>query len=600
MLASKTAQRVGGGVHVSQKKLDQRGGALKRHAVRMPRGRDVTLRTVRTRAFDNGSKEGRVEESANDRGSASSDEEAALAIDKLVEKPGLAKAAQSQLLKLQSLLIKGNIPIAVPQLSDLKELLGGALFLPLFQWMEQYGDVYILPTGPVSSFLVISEPQAAKHVLKDYNTYRKGLVNEIAEFLFGDGFATAEGELWKVRRRAVGPSLHKGFLETMTGRVFGKSALELNRKLEVFAETGKSFDMESNFSQLTLDIIGLAVFNYDFASLNKDSPVIQAVYTALKETEQRATDLLPIWKLPDPLRLLFPRQKRADEAVQVIRATTEELIEKCKAIVAEEVDINGTCDFGEDYCDEEDPSVLRFLLASREEVTEKQLRDDLLSMLVAGHETTGSVLTWTTYLLATNRDKLEKVFEEVDRVLADKELPTYEDVRRMPYLMRCVNESMRLYPHPPVLIRRATRDDVLPGGWEVRKGQDMMISVYNIHHSPEVWADAEEFIPERFGDPSTTPIPNEQNTDYSYIPFSGGQRKCVGDQFALLEAVVSLSVLLRTYDVHLVPGQDIQMTTGATIHTLNGLFMTVTKRHTDQTRSTDEQVAGEEARPLVA
>lgn len=530
----------------------------------------------------------------------SADADPELAIDKLVEAPGLAKLVQSQVLRMQQVLNKGNIPIALPVLGDLQELLGGALFLPLFKWMQQYGNVYILPTGPVSSFLVISEPQAAKHVLKDYNTYRKGLVSEIAEFLFGDGFATAEGELWKARRRAVGPSLHKGFLETMTGRVFGRSALELNRKLEVFAETGKSFDMESNFSQLTLDIIGLAVFNYDFASLNKDSPVIQAVYTALKETETRATDLLPIWKLPDPIRLLFPRQRRADEAVKVIRATTEELIEKCKAIVAEEIDCYGTCDFGDDYIDDEDPSVLRFLLASREEVTEKQLRDDLLSMLVAGHETTGSVLTWTTYLLATNRDKLEKVFEEVDRVLADKELPSYEDVRRMPYLMRCVNESMRLYPHPPVLIRRATRPDTLPGGWEVRKGQDVMISVYNIHHSPEVWDDADEFIPERFGDPSTTPVPNEQNTDYSYIPFSGGQRKCVGDQFALLEAVVSLAVLLRTYDVHLVPGQDIQMTTGATIHTLNGLFMTVTKRNTEQSQSKVSATTDDSAPAVVA
>lgn len=105
-----------------------------------------------------------------------------------------------------------------------------------------------------------------------------------------------------------------------------------------------------------------------------------------------------------------------------------------------------------------------------------QLRDDLLSMLVAGHETTGSVLTWTMYLLATNPDKMAIAQAEVDRVLKDKEQPTYADVRAMPYVMRCIAESMRLYPHPPVLIRRAGEEDTLPGGWQVRKNQDVMIS----------------------------------------------------------------------------------------------------------------------------
>jgi carotene epsilon-monooxygenase len=138
---------------------------------------------------------------------------------------------------------------------------------------------------------------------------------------------------------------------------------------------------------------------------------------------------------------------------------------------------------------------------------------------------------------------------------------------------------MRLYPHPPVLLRRARVRDELPlNGYIVEPGQDVMISVYNIHRSAAVWGDdADEFIPERFG-PLEGPQPNEQNTDYRYIPFSGGPRKCVGDQFAVMEAVVALAVVLRRYDVKLVPGQDIGLTTGATIHTTNGLYMTVEER----------------------
>ena len=191
--------------------------------------------------------------------------------------------------------------------------------MALFKWFKESGPVYLLPTGPISSFLVISDPAAAKHVLRGYPDYGKGLVREVSEFLFGTGFAIAEGDLWKGRRRAVVPSLHKAYLETMVRRVFDPCTRRLEDKLAAAAASGKALDVESCFSQLTLDIIGLSVFNYDYNSLTSArcvvcayastrpkltalpvaSPVIQAVYTALKETEQRATDLLPIWKARD-------------------------------------------------------------------------------------------------------------------------------------------------------------------------------------------------------------------------------------------------------------------------------------------------------------
>lgn len=232
--------------------------------------------------------------------------------------------------------------------------------------------------------------------------------------------------------------------------------------------------------------------------------------------------------------------------------------------------------FDETYINDSDPSILRFLIASREEVSSVQLRDDLLSMLVAGHETTGSALTWTLYLLVSNPEKLAKAQAEVDAVLGDRTMPTITDYSNLKYIMRCVCESMRLYPHPPVLLRRALVDDTLPGGYSVPRGQDVMISVYNIHHSPAVWEDAEAFIPERFD--MDGPVPNEQNTDYKYIPFSGGPRKCVGDQFALMEAVVALTVVLKEYTFRIKEDHEIGMTTGATIHTSNGLYMFVEKR----------------------
>ncbi|KNA19575.1 hypothetical protein SOVF_060330 [Spinacia oleracea] len=463
-----------------------------------------------------------------------------------------------------------NIPKASAQLEDVSELLGGALFLPLFKWMNTYGPIYRLAAGP-RDFVVVSDPTIAKHVLRNYGTkYGKGLVAEVSEFLFGSGFAIAEGSLWTARRRAVVPSLHKKYLSVIVERVFCKCSERMVEKLKASAATGAAVNMEAVFSQLTLDVIGLSLFNYNFDSLSTDSPVIDAVYTALKEAENRSTDILPYWKVK-ALCKVIPRQIKAENAVEVIRDTVEELIAKCKEIVEAE----GEKIDNEEYVNEADPSILRFLLASREEVSSTQLRDDLLSMLVAGHETTGSVLTWTAYLLSKDPSSLSKAKQEVDNVLQGR-LPSYEDTKELKFLTRCILESMRLYPHPPVLLRRAQVVDTLPGNYKVNPGQDIMISVYNIHHSSQVWERAEEFVPERFD--LEGPVPNETNTDFRFIPFSGGPRKCVGDQFALLEAIVALAILLQNMNFELIPDQDITMTTGATIHTANGLYMKLTER----------------------
>ncbi|KAH9326038.1 hypothetical protein KI387_006216, partial [Taxus chinensis] len=464
----------------------------------------------------------------------------------------------TSLMKLRAGSDESGIPMANAKLDDVKDLLGGALFLPLFKWMKESGPIYRLAAGP-RNFVVISDPEAAKHVLRNYDKYGKGLVSEVSQFLFGSGFAIAEGELWTVRRRAILPSLHRKYLSIMVDRVFCKCAERLVDKLSIDTEMAVPVNMEEKFSQLTLDVIGLSLFNYNFDSLTTDSPLINAVYTALKEAESRATDILPYWQI-DLLCRIIPRQIKAAKAVAVIRECVEDLIAKCKEIVEAE----GEKLDGEEYVNESDPSILRFLLASREEVSSIQLRDDLLSMLVAGHETTGSVLTWTTYLLSQNPTSLKKAQQEVDRVLQGRN-PNFADTRELKFLTRCINESMRLYPHPPVLIRRAQEPDVLPGGYKVAAGQDIMISIYNIHHSPMVWDKAEEFTPERFD--LNGPVPNETNTDFRFIPFSGGPRKCVGDQFALLESLVALAALLQNFNFEIVPNQTIGMTTGATIHT---------------------------------
>ena len=480
-----------------------------------------------------------------------------------------------------------EIPVADAKLEDITGLLGGGLFQPLFKWMKEAGPVYLLPTGPVTSYVVVSDPDCIKQILFNYGSkYIKGTIAEAGEFLFGLGVALQENEAWKIRRKAVAPSLHRRYVEAMVDRCFGPCAERMVELVEqtVDADGGekKRVNMESKFSQAALDIIGISVFNYDFKALTSAAPVIQATYTALKEVETRSMDLLPTWRLPEPfLRVVSPRQKNAQDAVTVIQEVTTKLVDDCKRMVEEEEKVGGAEVWARDYLNDSNPSVLRYLIAAREEVSSTQLRDDLLSLLVAGHETTASVLTWGTYelLKPENAEQLRLLRAELDEVLGTKPFPTYEDMTKMPYLERCFHESMRLYPQPPVYTRRAVVEDVLPKNLGVvPAGQDILVSIYNLHRSPESWGPASQvFEPMRFG-PLALGQPNELNTGYRYTPFSAGPRRCPGDKFAVLEGMAIWAVLFRRLDLTLVEGHDVVMTSGATIHTRDGMLVDAKRR----------------------
>ena len=259
-----------------------------------------------------------------------------------------------------------------------------------------------------------------------------------------------------------------------------------------------------------------------------------------------------------------------------------------------------------------DKSMLRFLVDLRgEDTSNKQLRDDLMTMLIAGHETTAALLTWALFELAQAPEIVAKAQEEVDRVIGDRR-PSMDDVKNMPYVRLILAESLRKYPEPPLLIRRALRDDVLPEGAagfrpKIQRGTDLFLSLYNIHNSPEFYENPEKFDPERFTRPFKNDqvkgwdgfdpekmagqlYPNEIASDFAYLPFGGGQRKCVGDQFATLEAAVTLAMLLRRFEFDLtVRPDEVGFFTGATIHTRNGLPMKVRRRATEGKQASEEQ-----------
>ncbi|CAM8965894.1 unnamed protein product [Rhodiola kirilowii] len=407
-----------------------------------------------------------------------------------------------------------------------------AFFIPLYELFITYGGIFRLTFGP-KSFLIVSDPSIAKHILRDNaKAYSKGILAEILDFVMGKGLIPADGEIWRVRRRAIVPALHMKYVTAMIN-LFGQATDRLCKKLDSAASDGEDVEMESLFSRLTLDIIGKAVFNYDFDSLTNDAGIVEAVYTVLREAEDRSTAPIPVWEIPI-WKDISPRQKKVNVALKLINNTLDELIAICKRMVDEE-----ELQFHEEYMNERDPSILHFLLASGDDVSSKQLRDDLMTMLIAGHETSAAVLTWTFYLLSQNPDAMAKLQNEVDSILGDR-FPTIEDMKRLKYTTRVINEvrSLRLYPQPPVLIRRSIEDDML-GKYPIKRV--LFLS--------------------------------------SYLPFGGGPRKCVGDMFATFENITAVAMLVRRFNFQLALGAPpVGLTTGATIHTTQGLNMTVTKR----------------------
>lgn len=399
----------------------------------------------------------------------------------------------------------GNYPRIPEAKGSISAIRDEPFFMPLYELYLTYGGIFRLIFGP-KSFLIVSDPSIAKHILKDNSkAYSKGILAEILDFVMGKGLIPADGEIWRVRRRAIVPALHQKYVAAMIG-LFGKATDRLCKKLDVAATDGEDVEMESLFSRLTLDIIGKAVFNYDFDSLTVDTGIVEAVYTVLREAEDRSVAPIPVWELPI-WKDISPKLKKVNAALKLINDTLDDLIAICKRMVDEE-----ELQFHEEYMNEKDPSILHFLLASGDEVSSKQLRDDLMTMLIAGHETSAAVLTWTFYLLSKEPSVMAKLQDEVDSVLGDR-LPTIEDLKKLRYTTRVINESLRLYPQPPVLIRRSIEEDVV-GGYPIKRGEDIFISVWNLHRCPNHWEEADRFNPERW--PLDGPNPNETNQNFRY------------------------------------------------------------------------------------
>ncbi|MBM4246612.1 MAG: cytochrome P450 [Deltaproteobacteria bacterium] len=384
-----------------------------------------------------------------------------------------------------------------------------------------YGDVVRLRIGPIA-YYGLSHPDHLQHVLQENNrNYVKGPIIARTRILIGDGLFTSEGDFWRRQRRLAQPAFHRqrigGFGATMTD-----TAGEMLDAWSGAAATGEAFDLAAEMNRLTLRIVGRTLFSLDLQE--SAAAVGRALTDALDIVTQRFFTLLPLplWVPTSPNRRFVRARRALDEAVL--------------RIVGER---RGA---GRQHGD-----LLAMLLEARdpdsgEGMTDRQLRDEVMTFVLAGHETTAVALAWTWYLLGRHPEVEQRLRDEVADAVG-RRTPTPADLPALRYVRMVVDETLRLYPPVWAFGRQAVADDRI-GPFRIRAGAPVNLAVWLTHRHPDFWPDAERFDPERFA-----PDRAATRHRFAYLPFSGGPRLCIGNEFALLELVLVVTMMAQRYRI---------------------------------------------------
>jgi len=387
----------------------------------------------------------------------------------------------------------------------------------------------------------LADPELIQDVLvKQARSFLKDQGLESTKPLLGEGLLTSEGEFHRRQRRLAQPVFHHARIAA-----YGATMVEHGQRAAARFRDGEMLEFVPEMMRLALGIVGKTLFDSDVAS---DADTVARALGVAMDTFTLAR--VPFWRLllylPVPSTLRFARARRElDEVVyRLIRAHRE---------------------VGRDRGD-----LLSMLLLARDEeggtgtMTDRQLRDEAMTILLAGHETTAVALAWTFYLLAQDRAAEAALHDELDSVLRGAP-PSAEDVRRLPYTEMVLSESMRLYPPAWVIGRRAL--EPLPlGGYELRPGDAAVMSQWVVHRDPELWPDPLRFDPLRF-----EPARKAARHRFAYFPFGGGPRVCIGDGFAWLAGTLLLATLAQRWRFELVPGQQVSPLPRVTLRLRHGL-----------------------------
>jgi len=409
----------------------------------------------------------------------------------------------------------------LPPKASLKTALT-AVFNPMpFYIINQnlYPDIFSSSLLSFSAY-VIHSPEFIKRVLQEnYRNYTKGGKYGFIRLLLGQGLLTSDGEHWLRHRRIIQPSFHRGSLE-YSRKVMIDETCKLVESLEGNSELNANHYM----ADLTVNIVGKAMFGLD------SEDTIKILRSELDNCRRFGHSLLrmPI-EYPEWI-LKLPIFKRLSTSINNVHSTIKTIIEDRAKSKSKEGDL------------------LDLMIALRYEDTGepmpvKQIQDELLTLIVAGHETTTLALSWTLYELAKNPLFQEKVRHEIKQIVNSVEELTFDKLNQLNYLGNVINESMRLYPPAYLFARTATEEDWL-GPYYVPPGKNIVINLYGLHRNPAIWDTPDVYNPERFSG-----FDFSGKNRFNFLPFGGGPRGCIGTHFATAEMKIIISAILIKYNI---------------------------------------------------
>lgn len=429
------------------------------------------------------------------------------------------------------------------------------------KWVRRYGDAVRFPYFWRYHAYLFCHPQHNRRILEEnFENYTKlpNPLNSLLVPVVGYSLLTSDGQLWAKLRRLSEPAFHReriGALDTtMTAAAARRMA-----QWHAHAESGKPLDVAEEMTALALEIAGKTLLSVD---LTREASTVGQAFTSVSR-QFHDFAFHPLGPLLVKVGWL-PATRRFERNIAHLDRVVYEIIAERRAVRAD-----GNDDDGE-------PDLLDLLMDARDEETgetlsDSQLRNETLTLLMGGQEPPANLLTWTLYLVSQHPHVRARLEQEVDDIL-DSRPPTAADVHDLSYTNMVLEEAMRLYPPTYAMTRSAQQSDVV-GGYHVQAGANVTISPYLTHRHPQFWDDPATFDPQRF-----TPEQKAKRPPYAYIPFSDGPRRCIGERLGEIEAVLVLAMVTQRFRLQLMPGHSVEPEPLITLRPRNGLPMRVQAR----------------------
>jgi cytochrome P450 len=412
---------------------------------------------------------------------------------------------------------------------------------------KKYGDIVYFKLGPQKAFL-LNHPDFIKDVLvTNHRNFLKGPGIERSKPLLGNGLLNSEGDFHLRQRRIIQPGFHHTKIAT-----YGKVMVEYASNTSEKWQEGVTLDMHNEMMRLTLAIVGKTLFDADVDT--EAGEICRAVNEFIARFPR---SMLPFSGLLDKLPL--PSNRRIKKSLQRLDSTIYRMIEERRASKKDRGDL------------------LSMLLLARDEegdrggMTDLQVRDEAMTLFLAGHETTANALTWTWYLLSQHPEVEDQLHQELDKVL-DSRPPNVEDFEKLSYTRRVFAEAMRLYP-PAWTMARRVREDYRVGGYVIPANAVIIMSQYVMHRDPRYYPNSFRFDPERWA-----PEQRDSRPQFAYFPFGGGPRRCIGESFAWMEGILVIATLAQKWKMRLVPGHRVKLQPSITLRPKYGMQMMLEQR----------------------